>query len=171
MTDSTHRRTILRAVGTAAISAALAGCSGGNGKGGAATSGDSNGGDSNDGQQYLDSEPAYDGWFDGVDNYDGTVDLTGADGVSVSVGAGDTGLLFDPPAIAVSPGTTVTWEWTGSGGRHNVTATDGSFESTTTGDDGFTYDHSFEATGVFEYVCVPHEALGMKGAVVVRSED
>jgi len=72
-------------------------------------------------------EPNYDGFFDDVSNYDGTVDMRDADEVTVNVGAND-GLSFGPAAVAVSSGTTVVWEWTGQGGDHNVSATDGEFE-------------------------------------------
>lgn len=115
------------------------------------------------------SDP-YDGWFEGTDNYDGTVDRRGQDAVTVTVGAGSNGILFDPPAIAVDPGTTVTWEWTGEGGGHNVSEENGVFESETVSDAGHTFEHTFgeDTDGeIFRYVCTPHEALGMVGAVAV----
>ncbi len=69
----------------------------------------------------------------------------------------------------VSPGTTVRWKWTGRGGTHNVVAEGGAFDSGTPAADGeTTFEHTFEETGVYEYVCTPHSTLGMKGAVVVR---
>mgnify|MGYP000002769892 CR=1 FL=1 len=111
----------------------------------------------------------YGGWFDGVPNYDGTVDATGQDAVTVTVGASGEGgpLIFGPAAVHVDPGTTVTWEWSGEGGQHNVAADDDSFASELTGEAGFTYSQTFEEAGVVRYVCDPHEPAGMKGAVVV----
>lgn len=112
----------------------------------------------------------YDGWFDDVDNYEGTVDLSGEETVEVTVGAGDQGLLFEPPAIQVDPGTTVVWEWAGEGGEHNVAEEDSVFESERAAEAGHTFEHTFEADDegeVFRYVCTPHEALGMLGAVAV----
>jgi halocyanin-like protein len=115
----------------------------------------------------------FDGWFDDVSNYDGVVDLTDEDQVTVDVGSRANGgaLGFGPPAIRVSPGTTVTWEWTGEGGGHNVVAEDGTFSSGEefVSEAGYTYEYTFEEAGTHLYVCVPHEALGMKGAVVVGS--
>jgi len=102
-----------------------------------------------------------------VSNYDGTVDMRDADEVTVNVGAND-GLSFGPAAVAVSSGTTVVWEWTGQGGDHNVSATDGEFESDTAGEEGHTFEHTFEEAGTYTYVCTPHEAVGMKGAVYVE---
>ncbi len=131
--------------------------------------GDTDGSDGgSDGEsEYLEAEPAYDGWFDDVDNYERTVDATGSDRVTVRVGAGS-GLSFGPAAVAVSAGTTVVWEWTGEGGGHNVSAESGAFESETIEEAGHTFDHTFEEAGIHEYVCTPHQAVGMKGAVVVQ---
>ncbi|MFB6232673.1 MAG: halocyanin domain-containing protein [Haloarculaceae archaeon] len=112
----------------------------------------------------------YDGWFADTDNFDGTVDRTGQDTVTVTVGAGSTGIQFDPPAIAIDPGTTVIWEWSGQGGSHNVVAQNGSFESELVGEAGHTFEHTFgEGTDseIIKYVCEPHQALGMVGAVAV----
>ena len=115
-------------------------------------------------------EDPYDGWFDDVENYEGTVDYSGEETVEVMVGAGEQGLLFEPPAIQVDPGTTVVWEWTGEGGEHNVVDEDGAFESERTAEAGHTFEHTFEDDDegeIFRYVCTPHEALGMLGAVAV----
>ncbi|MFC6614081.1 halocyanin domain-containing protein [Halopenitus salinus] len=114
---------------------------------------------------------AYDGWLEDVSNYEGTVDHTGEDEVTVTVGAGN-GLLFDPPAILVDPGTTVVWEWSGQGGQHNVVHADGdAFGSELTEEAGYTFEHVFEEEGTFPYSCEPHETVGMKGVVAVGSTD
>ncbi|MFB6222193.1 MAG: halocyanin domain-containing protein, partial [Haloarcula sp.] len=117
-------------------------------------------------------EPDYNGWFDNVSNYDGTVDQRGQETVTISVGTqGNNGAFaFDPPAVMVSPGTKVVWEWTGEGGGHNVVSDgDGPLDSgSPVSEAGATYSHIFETEGIFKYVCTPHKSLGMKGAVVVR---
>jgi halocyanin-like protein len=102
------------------------------------------------------------------------MDATGMDEVTVAVGAEGNGgnFAFEYPAIAVSPGTAVSWEWTGMGGQHNVLSEDSSdfdFDSGDTKTSG-DYEHSFDEAGVGLYVCTPHASLGMKGAVVVLSE-
>lgn len=137
-----HRRTFLAAT-AAGAAAGLAGC----------TSGGSSSG--------------YGDWFGDVENYDGEVDLTGQSSVTVAVGAED-GLKFVEPAIVVDSGTTVTWEWTGKGGRHNVVERDGAFRSEYHEKEGATFEHTFESTGVFPYYCEPHRSLGMKGGVRVE---
>ncbi|MFB6073205.1 MAG: halocyanin domain-containing protein [Halobacterium sp.] len=109
------------------------------------------------------------GWFENTSNFDGVVDETGKSEVTVEVGAqannGSYG--FAPAAIRVDPGTTVTWKWVK--GTHNVQAKDGSYKSKLTGESGFTFSHTFESEGVSKYFCMPHKAMGMKGAVVVGS--
>ena len=187
MTDDTtlDRRRFVQATTAAGATLLLAGCSGGGdgGDGGGGGSGGSDGSDGSDGSggssgdggdggdggdaQYLSEEPDYGGWLEGANNYDRTVDATGQDEVTVSVGAGD-GLSFGPAAVAVSTGTTVVWEWTGEGGGHNVAADSGAFESETVTEGGHTFEYTFEETGTFNYECTPHSSVGMKGAVVVR---
>ncbi len=105
-------------------------------------------------------------WMDGVEGYDGEiVDGRGESEVAVAVGAG-AGFAFDPPALRVDPGTTITWEWTGEGGPHNVVGENRGF---TSGEpvERTTYERTFEEPGVVLYFCHPHQATGMRGAVVV----
>jgi halocyanin-like protein len=176
MTDSTGattRRRFLRAGALLGL-AGTAGCAGGSGGGtgggaddGDASDGTGDGSGSGDGDGGAATDDSYDAWLDGVPNYDGTpADRTGAESVTVVVGAGN-GLLFDPPAVRVSPGTTVVWEWTGRGGQHNVRAEDGAFESKLFTTEGSTFEWTFESPGVVRYLCVPHQAVGMKGVVDV----
>lgn len=114
-------------------------------------------------------QPSFDGWFENVTNYDGVVDERGANEVTVTVGVQQGGgpFGFGPPAIQVDPGTTVTWEWNGKGGQHNVVAVDGTYKSDLHQDAGATFSHTFDSTGISKYYCSPHRPVGMKGAVVV----
>jgi halocyanin-like protein len=124
------------------------------------------------------SEP-YGGYLSDANLFRGTTaDRTGQDSVTVQVGAGDGGLAFSPPAIVVDPGTTVTWEWTGNGGGHNVihdpeAAPDFDEEAFNSGqtvsEAGFTFEFTFEEqqAGWHPYFCSPHQALGMLGVVAV----
>ncbi|WP_435333025.1 halocyanin domain-containing protein [Haloarchaeobius sp. TZWWS8] len=118
---------------------------------------------------YLPTEPAYDGWFDNVSTYRATHDLREQSAVTVTVGAKDVfgHFKFGPAAVAVSPGTSVTWRWSGKGGAHDVVALDGGFESPLTDRAETTFTHTFDAPGVYKYYCTPHRGMGMKGAVVV----
>ncbi|MFC6785981.1 halocyanin domain-containing protein [Halobaculum halobium] len=163
------RRRLLAAVGATGVAAALSGCIGGGGTGGGSggSSGDGGGGGGGGGS---DGTTRYDGWLADANGYDGeAVDRTGDDEVTVAVGAGD-GLAYDPVAVRVSPGTTVTWEWSGMGSRHNVVDDDGRFESAYYAAEGATFSREFADPGVAKYYCTPHENLGMVGVVEVVDE-
>lgn len=166
-----RRRDLIRAaaaLGTAGLVGA-SGCLGGDG------------GSGDDSTTYVPNEPDYQNWFKGVGPHDGTVDARGESGVTVRVGAnGPNGYYyFDPTAVAVSPGTTVTWDWTGRGGAHNVVAVpstqafqaeavERAFDSGKPVDAGSTtFAREFPSPGLFTYVCEPHRTLGMRGAVFV----
>lgn len=128
-------------------------------------------GDDGNEAEYVEHEPDYGGWFDGVDNYRGTYDMTEREEVSISVGAGDDGLLFEPPAVRVNIDATVIWEWIGQGGGHNVTEENGVFESETVDGGGHTFEFTFEQGDRYRYSCTQHEDEGMKGAIIVAGAD
>jgi len=75
--------------------------------------------------------PDYGSFLDDANGFDGSnvEDVRGEDSVTIEVGAGG-GYAFGPATVWVSPGTTITWEWTGEGGGHNVVPEEGpaSFE-------------------------------------------
>ena len=104
-------------------------------------------------------------------------DARGQDSVTISVGAGDQGLAFDPTLVWVDEGTTITWEWTGAGGDHNVQTVDGggpaSLDSgSPVGEEGATYEYetSSEDAGITHYHCVPHTAVGMHAGLAVGGD-
>ena len=118
------------------------------------------------------SGPDYGDWFSNTDNFDGTHDETGKDSVTVTVGAKANGgtFGFGPAAVRVSPGTKVTFDWASD--THTVTVQSQPDGADWQGHDdiedtGFSYSHTFETPGIYEYYCIPHEAMGMKGAIVV----
>ncbi|WP_176765209.1 halocyanin domain-containing protein [Halovenus aranensis] len=122
---------------------------------------------------------AYGGYLSEAE-WDGTTaDASGTDEVIVDVGAGMNGYQFNPPAIYVEPGQTITWRWTGKGGAHNVVAEEGGLDSreahdgSLVGEEGFTYEVEFDESmaGVHQYFCVPHKTLGMLGVVVVGEDN
>ena len=102
----------------------------------------------------------------GGDTDDEQVDRTGETTVDVLVGAGN-GFEYDPAHIRIDTGTTVVWEWTGDGGGHDVYEITEAFESELTAEAGFTFEHTFDEPGTFEYVCTPHQSQGMDGVVDV----
>ncbi|MFB6205836.1 MAG: halocyanin domain-containing protein [Haloglomus sp.] len=119
-------------------------------------------------------KPSFDGWLSDVKNYNGVIDRTGRDEVTVQVGVenGQGPYGFGPAAVQIDPGTTVVWEWTGRRGiAHNVVDKDGDYESKLVSKEGYTFSHTFESKGASKYYCQPHKALGMKGVVVVGDVD
>ncbi|WP_231185855.1 halocyanin domain-containing protein [Haladaptatus sp. DYF46] len=114
---------------------------------------------SDDAVEYLSDARSYSG--------DGPEDYTGRTEVEVENGGGSRGKAFDPAAIRIDAGTTVVWKWTGRGGKHDVVAVDGSFESELVESSSKTFSHTFEETGETLYNCSEHEDKGMKGVVVV----
>ncbi|KAB1192123.1 halocyanin domain-containing protein [Haloferax sp. MBLA0076] len=120
-------------------------------------------------------EPDFGGYLDGIDG--GYEDLRGQSEVTIEVGAEGNGgaLAFAPAGVWVDPGTTVTWEWTGEGGGHNIKMEEGpaSLDSgAAVAEAGTTYEYTFEEAdaGISKYYCEPHQALGMLGAVAVGGD-
>ncbi|MFB6084019.1 MAG: halocyanin domain-containing protein [Halorientalis sp.] len=125
-------------------------------------------------------EADYGGWFTldarggATGNYDGSpADRTGADRVTVTVGAEGNGgtFAYDPPAVVVSPGTTVVFEWASD--NHNVLVEEQPDGAGWQGHEsiensGFSFEHTFETKGVYKYYCRPHVPVGMKGVVEVK---
>ena len=73
--------------------------------------------------------------------------------------------FFDPSALTVSVGTTVTWTWVGAS-SHSVTFDDGVENSVT--QSGGVHTRQFDQTGTFGYFCSVHGAGVMSGEIVVQ---
>lgn len=168
------RRYLLAKLAAITLSAPLlAGCgsAGQSSPGGNPTPGDSDNSaaGNNDDTTSQPADPTFDGWLDNVDNYSQLIDKSNTDQITISVGAkGNNGnFAFDPPAVRISLGTQITWEWTGLGGQHNVVETNGVFESELTDEANHTFTHTLQDSGTYKYSCIPHETIGMKGVIVV----
>lgn len=96
-----------------------------------------------------------------------------------NVQVGGSGLAFTPQTLTIEPGDTVTW--INFGGRHNVTADDGSFRCAN-GCDGLGGNGApssliwratlrFDTAGRHGYFCEPHgqPEAGMYGTVIVNA--
>ena len=160
-TDDVSRRTFMRTAGGATAAAGVAAGATGTA---AAQEDEGNGG----GNEVPD-------WPSGAEGNLGTYeDARGQDEVTVMVGADDDGLAFDPTLLWVDPGTTITWEWTGQGGGHNVETVEGpaELESEVVDEEGFTYTYetSEDDEGITHYYCAPHDGVGMHGGLAVGDD-
>ncbi|ERH09458.1 MAG: halocyanin domain protein [halophilic archaeon J07HX64] len=158
------RRTALMAGGTALI-AGLAGCVGGDGDGDSSGNGGDNGSDT-DPQQQVDTYLS----DNNANNYDGTgsiVDETGTDELLIEVGR-NRQYQYDPAAVRIDSGTTITWEWKSNG--HSVTQTESDFDFEDSGrqSSGSTHEQTLNSSGAFLYKCIPHANLGHYGGIIVE---
>jgi len=104
----------------------------------------------------------------------GTTTSTGGGGGGGpdSAGALDTAsvLIFDngynPPAVSVAPGGTVTWVWTGNN-AHGVSFDDASITPSTIQSVG-TYTVRFPRVGSFSFFCTVHGRTVESGTVTVK---
>jgi plastocyanin len=74
------------------------------------------------------------------------------------------GLRFHPSTLSIRRGDSVRWLWRDSGIAHNVTFHRS--HSRTQGSGSYTL--RFAHSGTFSYRCTIHEALGMRGKIVVH---
>lgn len=135
-------------------------------------------------------QQVYGGYLSGEGTWGGvTIEAFDVETVTVAVGAEGNGGFhaFDPAAIAIEPGTTVEWEWTGSGGGHDVVHdnavpgyetdqrvfnSEAEHGGGTTSEAGFVYECTFDPgmEGVYPYFCSPHLDSPMVGVVVVGEQ-
>lgn len=108
-------------------------------------------------------------WLQGARGFQTVQDRTGQAEVVVDVGTGD-GLQYGPVAVRVDPGTTVRWRWTGQGGLHNVAFVNAEITTSLKGDEGATFEYTFDVAGEYRYECTPHAGVGMRGAILVAEK-
>ena len=96
---------------------------------------------------------------------------------TVTVGPGGS-LVFSPGTdepLRIAPGTTVEFVWESD--NHNIVVESQPEDAGWEGhepleDTGFTYEHTFETLGTYEYYCEPHRSAGMVGTIeVVENPD
>jgi len=162
-----HRRKLLTA-GGAALTVSVAGCLGGGGDDDSGNGGD-NGGD-NGGE--MSPEDEVDSYLsdNNANNYGGTGDIadeTGTGSLTVEVGPGGN-FQFDPAAVRIDSGTTVTWEWMSNGHSVEQTDSDLEFEGAGIQNEGATHEETLDESGVLLYQCGPHATRGHYGALIIE---
>jgi len=181
------RRAFLRASGVVATGAAIAGCTDtGDGGQEPADGNDTEGPGTNEtgGNETTDANDTAGNETDANETAGNETDAnetagnesagnqSGGVGDTVEVLVGPDGeFVFEPAQLSIDAGTTVLWIWESD--LHNVVPTSqpqgANWEGYGTIEDaGFEYEHTFETTGTYEYVCEPHEAQGMTGTITVE---
>ena len=95
------------------------------------------------------------------------VEVSTSEEVVVTVDS--TNLRFSPSSVTITEGDSVRFFWSGELLAHNAVAEDGLFDSGDTSRN-VDYTFTFEAgtNGTHQYVCEPHESVGMVGTVIVE---
>lgn len=78
--------------------------------------------------------------------------------------------LFTPNAVTVDAGTTVRWVWAVGAIGHNITPVGGTEPTATPNANNsfpFTYEHTFNTPGTYNYQCTNHPAT-MQGTITVN---
>ena len=95
------------------------------------------------------------------------VEVSTSEEVVVTVDS--TNLRFSPSSVTITEGDSVRFFWSGELLAHNAVAEDGLFDS---GDTSRNVDYTFTfdagTNGTHQYVCEPHESVGMVGTVIVE---
>jgi len=76
------------------------------------------------------------------------------------------GYHFSPEKITITAGTTIEWVNTGRD-VHTVTDRNKAWDSGNL-KPGEKFSHRFDDKGTFQYICSPHEEIGMIGTIVVK---
>ena len=87
----------------------------------------------------------------------------------VVISVDSTNLRFTPSEVTITEGDEVRFFWSGQALPHNAVADNGYFS---TGDPEREVDHTVEfplgTNGTYEFVCEPHESVGMVGSITVE---
>ncbi len=158
VSDLPRRRFIKHGIAAITI-AGIAGCVGDD---------DENG--NNNGENGDDPDSIATDWASSAPNWDGEIhDFTGQASVTVENGqpSRTDPFFFEPPAIRIDTGTTVTWTWIDDQ-NHSVTEDGNAFDSGDMQGEGTEFEHTFDEAGVYLYYCRPHLAANQRGAVIVE---
>ena len=87
----------------------------------------------------------------------------------VVISVDSTNLRFTPSEVTITEGDEVRFFWSGQALPHNAVADNGYFS---TGDPEREVDHTVEfplgTNGTYDFVCEPHESVGMTGTITVE---
>lgn len=105
----------------------------------------------------------------------GTSGVAAAEPLTVEVGP-DARYVFSPGTetlLHVPPGTTVRFAWRSD--NHNVVVENQPSAADWSGHEpiehtGFSFEHTFDVPGSYEFFCRPHRSMGMTGTIIVGED-
>ena len=91
--------------------------------------------------------------------------------LATTITVDSTNLRFSPSDVTISEGETVRFLWNGELLPHNAVESEGVFDSGEPSRNvDFIFTFEIGMNGTYEYVCEPHEDMGMIGTIVVERE-
>ncbi len=75
---------------------------------------------------------------------------------------------FVPSEFTFQLGETVTFQMSGETEFHTFTSDELGIDESVDGGQTTTFQVTFDRPGTFEFICIPHEPFGMKGAITVK---
>ena len=88
---------------------------------------------------------------------------------TVVISVDSSSLRFSPSQVTITEGDTVRFFWSGQALPHNAVEANGVFDS---GDPERTVDYAYTfergSNGTYDFVCEPHESVGMVGQITVE---
>ena len=97
------------------------------------------------------------------------LNLNDSEGETFTVTVDGTNLRFSPDTVILTEGDTIQFFWENQLLPHNAVERDGLFDSGEPARNvNYTYTFNVGENGTYEYVCEPHEDLGMIGTVIVE---
>tara|TARA_B100000886_G_scaffold118712_1_gene79798 strand:+ start:114 stop:644 length:531 start_codon:yes stop_codon:yes gene_type:complete len=89
--------------------------------------------------------------------------------LATTITVDSTNLRFSPSDVTISEGETVRFLWSGELLPHNAVESEGVFDSGEPSRNvDFIFTFEIGMNGTYEYVCEPHEDMGMLGTIVVE---
>ncbi len=90
----------------------------------------------------------------------------------MTVGLNDSGgpgpFFFDPVDLSFNAGDTVNFEFVGESQFHTFTVEELGIDVDVDGGETVNFEFTFDTPGTYTLICVPHQALGMVGTIIVK---
>ena len=101
--------------------------------------------------------------------FQGDIAPQSEDSQTVVISVDSTNLRFSPSQVTITEGDTVRFFWSGQALPHNAVEANGVFDS---GEPARAVDYAYTfergSNGTYDFVCEPHESMGMVGQITVE---